>query len=302
MEGRRELHRVAERLKYRLQFKRGLAYMTNWYEPGTATKLVLAESSRCAAVGKEFYPPMIAPAETGWAGFVMSMGREIYMAKHLTAQGMHASFFHSSYMGGQGVLCAGTIKIVQGRVVGISSGSGHYAPSAQHLVMLLEMLETQGVPARNVEVWLYPHAGVTSAMFKDARYRRAVTGMDARMAEFIRSRVTVQKLGAVYFSRRAELDVLRKEQARFSNLKFWLQCRGKKKSGLPVETCTCLDCRRIKEEQKVAWADAEPLRQALKREGRLTAEWIDRLVVPLNARAATLEDLPSFALLDDHPH
>jgi len=54
-------------------------------------------------------------------------------------------FFHSSYMAGTDVICAGRIFVRQGKLVGIDNGSGHYKPSAERLRDGIRELDRQGV-------------------------------------------------------------------------------------------------------------------------------------------------------------
>jgi hypothetical protein len=69
-------------------------------------------------------------------------------------------FYHSSYLAGDKVLCAGTILIRAGRILGIRNNSGHYKPTADHLVNVLEALKMHGVPLDIISVsTLVPQAG-----------------------------------------------------------------------------------------------------------------------------------------------
>jgi hypothetical protein len=124
---------------YRVRFEAGLAYQ--WDDEA---ELALASSRKHTSIDLE-------PYNQGYAGFVMSMGRDIYMAKHFFG-GEGQSFLHSSYLAGQPVLCAGTVKIVSGRVKGLTNYSGHYRPTADHLVNVLEALRMYGVNLKDVEV------------------------------------------------------------------------------------------------------------------------------------------------------
>jgi hypothetical protein len=60
-----------------------------------------------------------------------------------------ASFCHSSFLAGDNCLCAGTMKIANGRLLEITNLSGHYTPKYEHLVdacqaILVGRLSPQG--------------------------------------------------------------------------------------------------------------------------------------------------------------
>jgi len=279
---------ASELVKYRLQFKRGLAYMTNWYEKGAKPKLVLADSKHGAPEGKHFYPE----TEADFAGFVMGMSREIYMNKHETrAAGSRASFYHSSYYAGKGVLCAGTIKIQNGRVVAISNGSGHYAPRTSELMTLINTLSMHGVPMRNVVVWVYPHRGVLVRDFLAANLQNMLDNLDKRMADFIRHRALIQKNEGIYLSRQRELSKLYDDKTMYHNIKEWLKCQNtnsKVVKMIDVTACKCRYCNAAME--KPEWKNAQPVWQDLKNRGLLNKEKLDQLINTIQPRINTLKE------------
>ncbi len=106
----------AEVRKWALRWKGGKAYQFPTWSPKAkkGSKLVLVNSDKFSV------PGLNIPA--GYGGFAMSMSRTIYMAKHHCNTGnAHGNHYHSSYLGGEAVLCAGTMKIVQGVVPGRSN-------------------------------------------------------------------------------------------------------------------------------------------------------------------------------------
>lgn len=277
---------ASELLKYRLQFKGGLVYMTNWFEPNAAPKLVLANSSHAAPLGKNFYPE----TEEHYGGFVMGMSRELYMNQHVTGRaGQHSSFFHSSYFGGKGVLCAGTIKIVNGRIVGISNGSGHYAPRVSELLSLIQVLEMHGVPMNQVTVWVYPSRGVTVEQFRQNNLATILGGLDARMAEFVRLRAQIQRNEGAYLSNQREREMLWSELTTYRAIQGWLKCQNTNQRGasaLNTFACTCRYCMAAKE--KPEWKKAQPLWRDLQTRGMLNDRALKQIIDPLNARYMTL--------------
>ena len=135
----------ADAAKYRIRFSRnGLAVQNPWWNKHwwESSKPVLAESSRA----KPNPPDMMQP---DYGGFAMSMSRELYMAPHLCTaetQRKKMHFYHSSYLAGNAVMCTGTMLIRRGRILGIRNDSGHYRPTADHVVNVLEALKMFGVP------------------------------------------------------------------------------------------------------------------------------------------------------------
>lgn len=89
--------------------------------------------------------------DLGSAGYVLSLKGELYAGVHAPfdtpeeCMGKHP-YFHSSYLGGGDVLCAGRIFVRNGKLVGIDNGSGHYKPTADQLRRGVRDLERQGVP------------------------------------------------------------------------------------------------------------------------------------------------------------
>ena len=139
--------------QYRLTFQNGLCYMRDRQK---FSRMVLANS---AGIGWTYSPKyaheqMMYP---GFAGFALSMSRELYMAHHRGgfAKG---NFFHSSYLAGDAVLCTGTIKIEAGVVKEIYNDSGHYQPTDTHLVSVIETLQMHGCDPAKITVYCKAHS------------------------------------------------------------------------------------------------------------------------------------------------
>lgn len=277
---------ASELLKYRLQFKGGLVYKTNWFEKNAAPKLVLANSSHAAPKGKHFYPE----TEDHYGGFVMGMSRELYMNQHVTAgAGQKSSFFHSSYFGGKGVLCAGTIRITNGRIVGISNGSGHYMPRVSELLTLIQVLEMHGVAMSGVSVWVYPSRGVSVEEFRKNNLAAILGGLDPRMAEFVKHRGLIQRQEGAYLSNQRERNAVWAELQSYRAIQGWLKCQnknGRGASAMNMSACTCRYC--VAEKEKPEWTKAQPLWRDLQGRGMLNDRAMNQLISPLNARYMTL--------------
>jgi hypothetical protein len=135
-----------EAAKHRILIRSGLLYFaTNGQPVDTAD---VSYKAHGAGVGEGLFrePNLYS------AGYVLSLQGALFAGIH--APGEHPSprelvgrdpFYHSSYMGGGDVLCAGRIFVKQGRLVGIDNASGHYQPSAERLRDAIRELDRQGV-------------------------------------------------------------------------------------------------------------------------------------------------------------
>jgi hypothetical protein len=142
----------AEVEKYKIKFQAGRAFMR--VRP-KYDRWVVANSG---GIGWTYHPSiksqMMYP---GYAGFSMSMGRELFMAHHRGGFDKN-NFFHSSYLSGDTVLCTGTIQIQNGIIKGIANDSGHYQPTLDHLANVLQAFRMYGVDARSVAVYAVPYS------------------------------------------------------------------------------------------------------------------------------------------------
>jgi hypothetical protein len=142
----------AEVEKFKIEFQSGRAYMR---DRPKCEKWTLANSAK---IGWVYHPSIKEQMmQPGYAGFALSMGRELFMSFHRGGFDKN-NFFHSSYLSGDTVLCTGTIKIEYGVVKGIMNDSGHYKPSAEHMVNVLQTLRMHGVDVRRVAVHAVPNS------------------------------------------------------------------------------------------------------------------------------------------------
>lgn len=127
-----------------MHFRNGLAY--RWSKNFLGIwQFGLADTTK-RDKGRGFTP--------GYAGFVMSMSRELYISgRHLsTGGGDRVNFFHSSYLSGGTVMCAGSIAIKNGRVIDIRNDSGHHMRTLDNVLNVLECLRMHGVQLAKAEI------------------------------------------------------------------------------------------------------------------------------------------------------
>jgi hypothetical protein len=157
--------------KFRVYFKNGLAYQYYTYDPKNQV-LVLLDSEHWSSSdpdskrkitltmtdpeSQEKTQVIVSVLDPDWAYFVMSMGRDIYLGPHmkLTKTGIYA-LVHSSWLGGAPVQFSGSMLVEKGVIKGIRTNSGHYRPTDEHLVNVLEFLQTMGVDLTQVSVYDY---------------------------------------------------------------------------------------------------------------------------------------------------
>lgn len=74
------------------------------------------------------------------AGYVMDLDHKLYMGWH-----SQSSAFHSQYTRGGPVLCAGTLRVHEGRLRCITNMSGHYQPGVQRLIHVVDWFHRKNV-------------------------------------------------------------------------------------------------------------------------------------------------------------
>jgi len=82
--------------------------------------------------------------------FVMSMSGDLF-AGYEGSRALTVTY-HSSFLAGGPVLCAGTMCFDQGRIVYICNDSGHYGPTDTAMVKVLQRLRLAGVDLKNITV------------------------------------------------------------------------------------------------------------------------------------------------------
>jgi hypothetical protein len=122
---------IAEREQWRVFFWTGRAYSLN-----------LQGDALVPVNTKHFY----TEGRSG-KGFVMTVSGSFFVAP--LGAGVK---FHSCFMGGEAILCAGTIKIKDGQITRIKNDSGHYQPVDATLAQLLRKLQFSGVDISKITV------------------------------------------------------------------------------------------------------------------------------------------------------
>lgn len=144
---------------YKVHFKKGVAWHFNTDTGLDQVKLVRASTSS-KHVKSDFNPGTRMNSRSSYKFCVLSMSRDLYMGGHFKRTMMGGltetrAQFHTSWLAGLPVQCAGSIKIIDGNVKAICSDSGHYKPTDDHLINFLEMLKMVGVDIAEVEVYDY---------------------------------------------------------------------------------------------------------------------------------------------------
>ena len=136
--------------KYKIWFKGGRAYQ--FTRPPEKAARRLLDSSRLhnpeAFVRREGQLP-----NADYGAFVLTMGRDFYMARHAPGEANQFNgFYHSSYVAGQTVMAAGSMLIRSGRIMRIRSDSGHYKPVDTNMLQVLRALRMVGMPIDDIVV------------------------------------------------------------------------------------------------------------------------------------------------------
>lgn len=128
------------------------------YRSGGQGRFDILDSQNCYTDGRPGY------------GFVLSMSNELFIGHF----GQMRKTYHSTFLAGRPVQCAGTIQLKNGTVTHISNNSGHYKPIDQSLLKVLLYLKMNGLDVRDVIV--------ESAVHKIGDVAKTSTG-----AEFMRA-------------------------------------------------------------------------------------------------------------------
>lgn len=89
--------------------------------------------------------------ETGNVIFVASP--EGYLLTSDPKEFLAARFHHSTFLQGQPIICAGTMKFREGQLIEITPASGHYKPNHQNMLHLLDLLKTgYGLDLKNITI------------------------------------------------------------------------------------------------------------------------------------------------------
>lgn len=100
-------------------------------------------------VGGDYGPSL------GVAGFAMTLNRDLFVSGGHSIRdrdGAAYSFYHSSYVSGEDVVCTGCLTAVNGTLTYINNWSGHYRPAPEQVQIVLESLQVRGVDISDVVV------------------------------------------------------------------------------------------------------------------------------------------------------
>ncbi len=120
---------------YKVKFEDGKLYVSD------GSNYQLLDDDDCAA--------HLASGETI---YVIDTDKNFYVFHNLVPKDIEGGIQHSSLLMGKPVLCAGTIKVKQGKLSYIDIGSGHYKPQDRHLLKALGVLSENGVTLSEVNV------------------------------------------------------------------------------------------------------------------------------------------------------
>ncbi|MEX1041558.1 MAG: hypothetical protein WDZ51_13050 [Pirellulaceae bacterium] len=134
----------ATRRQFKLSFRSGLANRWDLSPNGGKTALRLYDTDQWGD-----------NLEKNMSLFAMDVKGRIYASGREGEQQLK----HSSFLAGARVLAAGTIRIERGQIVGISGKSGHYKPTVQQMLNVLERLRAYQVNLNPVTVYRENYKG-----------------------------------------------------------------------------------------------------------------------------------------------
>jgi len=126
---------------FRVYFVKGLVLSYNW-RTTTETELRPINSA------DDLYA-LNAPLPDH-VNFVLTRYRELYFAPF--SDSPQTPRYHSSIPNQEAVHSAGSMEIVNGRIIEICHGSGHYKPGDLYFVNILEQLKTEGASIKGIKL------------------------------------------------------------------------------------------------------------------------------------------------------
>jgi len=163
----------AEAQKYRIWFKNGLAY-----EKGDKGRILLNSSKYYDQ--KAMAQVNVEARDYGF--FVLTMSRDLYMAKHRAKSDLQNAFYHSSYVAGSPVQCSGTMRIRNGKIERIRLNSGHYKPNENNMRGLLMALRMWGVAVETIVYEKFSGQPIGDGSYKAVL---AATNDPVKFAEYV---------------------------------------------------------------------------------------------------------------------
>lgn len=204
-----------ELVQGRIWFRNGLAMRVQWNDSGLAIRTTHVNS---ADYFQEVRRQGAGNQLDGYGGFIMTMNREIFMLQHKIARDGGASTFHSSYTDGSPVAMAGTMRIVQGKILAVRTDSGHYQPGVHNLAGLLMALRMYQVDLAGILLQDYAGNAIDTADFFLSlntdwdRFSQSI-----KKAKEIRETVYINRTGVLLQKRREEEEAAVDRNRRIAN-------------------------------------------------------------------------------------
>ncbi len=140
-----------DRSKYQVFFNGSQAIIFEFWKKTDAKVVSIDTTSWTEGGGGSF--GMQTDKHRLWCwGYVFTKKEELYVANHAFQQTDGKRFFHSSYLSGENVLCAGDISFFKGQLTSISNFSGHYQPSMEKIYHVLKFFKKKMHSLKNVKV------------------------------------------------------------------------------------------------------------------------------------------------------
>lgn len=145
--------KTARRAATAVRFRNGVAYRLGTHEgqKGRLVKLNSADFESRMQRGKLVSLP-------GWAPFAMGPEGDLYMTRHFIDENDEGNeyqekIYHSNYTGGGPLIAAGTMLVVDGKILALRGDSGHYKPSDHNIAEALRVLATRGVDVPRIKIY-----------------------------------------------------------------------------------------------------------------------------------------------------
>lgn len=127
----------AARKQFKLSFRNGLANRWGYTPEGGKTGLTVYDTVQAGDA-----------IENGMSLYVMDTTGRLYVS----GKEGEKSLKHSSFLAGAMTLAAGTLRVENGQVVQVSGRSGHYRPTVQQMLNVLERLRAYQVDLSKLTV------------------------------------------------------------------------------------------------------------------------------------------------------
>lgn len=174
---------LATRESHRIHFSGGLLHRLETKLTDVRSSLRVFDSMDYFSRNQKVYDALVksdnrldgennrAGDKAGECGYALSTTDALYIAPLIdfgmssVAKRDNLPVYHSNFMAGQPVQCAGMISVRQGRVRFLSNASGHYMPVDAALAKVLFLLQIAGTPIRQIQVQGYQAATTDGASF-----------------------------------------------------------------------------------------------------------------------------------------